>query len=266
MAAPRELLLLVLSAGLCAGCAGDTTVEIANNDVEGLVQAIHDANQRPGHTTIRLARRGLYVLTREAQDGLLLPEVHDRLTLDGNYAEIRGYSPRPASLLEVEDGAELRLLNLVLAEGTDGALRNFGELTLENVSIVDSSVDRATAILLNHGRLVARDSEIAYNLLFAGPRDSGTVLNYGELVLEATQVHGNRALGRDAMVAVAGGILNFGSLRAKGLQVVDNEEPGEERPALHFGGVLNLGNGHVQGLAEAGAVRDGRQAAVLAGL
>lgn len=260
----RELLLLVLVAGLPA-CARDTTVEIANNDARGLVAAIREANERPGHTTIRLARRGFYVLGQEVREGLLLPPVTDRLTLEGNYAEIRGYSARPASLLQVEDGARVELKDLVLAEGTDGAVRNFGELEMRNVAIVDSSVRQAPYIVLNHGRIVARDSEIAYNLLFAGRRDSGTVLNYGELELDATRVHGNRTVGSDARVAAAGGILNFGTLRADGLAIEDNEPPGEALPSLHFGGVLNLGNGRVEGLAGAGRVRDGREAAMLAG-
>lgn len=260
----RELSLLALVAGLAA-CSNGTTVEIANNDARGLVEAIRLANERPGHTTIRLARRGFYVLGQEVREGLLLPPVTDRLTLEGNYAEIRGYSARPASLLQVEDGARVELEDLVLAEGTDGAVRNFGELVMRNVAIVDSSVRQAPYIVLNHGRLVARDSEIAYNLLFAGRRDSGTVLNYGDLELDATRVHGNRAVGSDARVAAAGGILNFGTLRADGLAIEDNEAPGEALPRLHFGGVLNLGNGRVEGLASADSVRDGREAAMLAG-
>lgn len=265
MPASRTLLLLVLISGLCA-CARQATVEIANNDVAGLVRAIEQANASPGHTTIRLARRGLYVLTQESREGLLLPIISDRLTLEGNHAEIRGYSARPASLLEVGEGAELRLYDVVLAEGTDGAVRNFGELSLHNVAIVDSSVRQASAIVLNHGHITARDSEIAYNLLFAGRRDAGTVLNYGQMVLEATRVHGNRVLGTYEAVAAAGGILNFGTLRARDLALEDNAEPGEARPSLHFEGVLNLGNGVFEGETAPGAVRDGRQAAVLAGL
>ena len=265
MSTIRPVLLLVLSAFLAA-CSRGATVEIANNDVQGLVQAIDEANARPGHTTIRLARRGLYVLRDEAGAGLLLPPMRDRLTIEGNYAEIRGYSPNPASLLEIAEGAELDMENLVLAEGTDGAVRNFGELAMRNVSIVDSSVRGATSILLNHGRITARDSEIAYNLLFARQRDSGTVLNYGEMDLRTTRVRGNRAVGPHEAVAAAGGILNFGQLHADGLVLEDNSPEGEESPGLHFGGVLNLGNGRVEGNPGAGKVRDGRITAVLAGL
>ncbi len=260
---PALLLALVLS---LAACSRSATVEIANNDVDALVQAIREANERPGHTTIRLARRGLYVLRDEVAAGLLLPTVRDRLTVEGNYAEIRGYSPRPASLLEVAEGAVLHVQDLVLAEGTDGAVRNYGELALRNVSVVDSSVRHASSILLNHGRLTARDSEIAYNLMFATRRDSGTVLNYGEMDLQGTRVHGNRAVGPHAEVAVAGGILNFGHLHARSLALEDNSAPGEDLSSLHFGGVLNLGNGRVDGDADSASVRDGRPAALFAGM
>jgi len=264
MRTSRDLLLLVLLCGLAA-CSRNTTVEIANNDARGLVAAIRQANENPGHTTIRLARRGFYVLSEEVRDGLLLPPVGDRLTVEGNYAEIRGYSARPASLLEVQDGARVALENLVLAEGTDGAVRNFGELELRNVSIVDSSVRQAPYIVLNHGRITARDSEIAYNLLFAGHRDAGTVLNYGDLELDATRVHGNRTVGVDASLAAAGGILNFGTVRADGLDLDDNALPGEDVPSLHFDGVLNLGNGRVLGRGAPVSVRDGRDVVMLAG-
>jgi hypothetical protein len=196
----------------------------------------------------------------------LLPNIQGDLTIEGNHAEIRGYSANPAAILHIEDGARVDLHNLVVAEGTDGAVRNFGKLKLENVSIVDSSVRTLPAIVLNHGYIEAFDTEIAYNLLLGNRRDAGTVLNYGEMDLESSSIHGNRAIGRHRTVAVAGGVLNFGTITAKELLLEDNELPGDEVPSLSFGGILNLGNGHFSGTASAGAVRDARQVGVLAGL
>jgi hypothetical protein len=262
---PRELLLLVAVAGLSA-CARDDAIEIPNNDVNSLVAAIRSANSTPGHQTIRLARNGLYVLSKEAEAGLLLPTVRGDLTIQGNYAEVRGYSGKPAALLQVEDGAAVWLENMALAEGTDGAVRNFGNLTLQHVAIVDSSVHQASAIVLNHGRIEASDSEIAYNLLLANSRDCGTVLNFGEIELTTTRIHDNRALGRYPTTAVAGGILNFGSVQADGLMLEDNQLPDEELPSLNFGGILNLGNGRFVGSTSADSVREGRYVAAVAGL
>lgn len=264
----RTAPVLLLLAGLTtlAGCSRGLDVEIANNDSAGLREAIRQANARPGHDTIRLARNGLYILGTPEQAGLLLPPLQGDLTLEGNYAEIRGYSDKPAAILEVETGAEVRIANLVLAEGTDGAVRNFGALRLENVAVVDSSVVTMPAIVLNHGRLEAVDSQFAYNLLLANRRDAGTLLNYGDLALERSRIHDNRTVGRQPTVAAAGGILNFGSVKVDGLRIEDNELAGDEAPTLSFGGILNLGNGRVTGDTTTGAVRDARHGAMITGI
>jgi hypothetical protein len=259
------VLLLISGLGTLAACTRETAVDIANNDSAALVTAIRQANENPGPDTIRLARNGLYILGTPAQPGLLLPPIEGQLTIEGNHAEVRGYSDKPAAILEVAQDARLRIADLVLAEGNDGAVRNYGELRLENVAIVDSSVATMPAIVLNHGRIEAVDSEIAYNLLLANRRDAGTVLNYGELELERSRIHDNRTVGRQRTLAAAGGILNFGSVKADGLVIHDNELPAEDAPLLSFGGILNIGNGRVSGTTPAEAVRDARQPAMFAG-
>ncbi len=261
----HTLLLLTGLASLGA-CSRGIEFEIANNDSAALVKAIRTANATPGHDTIRLARNGLYILNKEAQAGLLLPSIQGDITIEGNRSEIRGYSAEPAAILQVEDNANVRIEHLVLAEGTDGAVRNYGQLHLDHVGIVDSSVSKTSAIVLNHGQLEASDSEIAYNLLLGNRRDAGTVLNYGEIELNGSRIHDNRALGRYPTVAVAGGILNFGSIKADGLKLENNELQEDDAPSLSFGGILNLGNGHFSGnTSNAGSVRDGRHAAMLVG-
>lgn len=258
-------LLLLAGLGNLTACSRGIEIDVANNDSAALVEAIRQANASPGHDTIRLARNGLYILGTPSKPGLLLPLIEGDLTLEGNYGEIRGYSDEPAAILEVAQDAELRVANLVLAEGTDGAIRNYGGLVLDHVSVVDSSVAKMPAIVLNHGRMEVLDSQIAYNLLLANRRDSGTVLNYGEMELERSRIHDNRAVGRQSTVAAAGGILNFGDVKADGLVLEDNELDSENTPGLSFGGILNLGNGRVTGMTATNSVRDARHAAVFTG-
>lgn len=262
---PTTLVLLIAGLGGLSACTRDDAVEIANNDSAALVEAIRQANARPGPDTIRLARNGLYILNTPAEPGLLLPPIEGDLTLEGNHGEIRGYSDKPAAILEVAQGAEMRITHLVVAEGTDGAIRNYGGLVLDHVAVVDSSVATMPAIVLNHGQLEVIDSQVAFNLLLANRRDSGTVLNYGELELERSRIHDNRAVGRQPTVAAAGGILNFGSVKVDGLVLQDNELAAEDSPRLSFGGILNLGNGRVTGTTPADAVRDARHVAALTG-
>lgn len=259
----KHLLVITVAAGLCA-CGRGFEAEIANNDSVGLSDAIRAANAAPGHSTIRLARNGFYILSREDEAGLLLPSIQGRLTLEGNYAELRGYSTRPAAILEVQEGARLEIENLVVAEGTDGTLRNYGWLRLDNVDVVDGSVSASPAIVLNHGELVAIGGEIAYNHLLSNRRDAGTVLNYGSARFTDTRIHGNRAIGRYASVAASGGVLNFGLVEADDLAFDDNELPAEDRPRLSFGGILNMGNGRVTGTAPAESVRDAGLAEIIA--
>lgn len=250
----RPVVCLSLLAGIfLAGCS--RSVEIANNDSQGLVDAIRAAGATPGTDRIRLARNGLYVLDSEAEKGLLLPTLRGKIRIEGNGSEIRGYSARPAALLQVENAATVTLENLVLAEGTEGAIRNFGDLTMESVRVVDSSVHTSTSIVLNHGILKVRDSDIAYNLMLGNLRDAGTVLNYGEIELERSGIHGNRALGGYPSVVVAGAILNYGRIRADQLLLENNELP-DDLPGLRRGGILNIGNGEFKGSTSSGNVRD----------
>jgi len=74
---------------------------------------------------------------QQAQPGRRLT-VKGRLTIKSNHAEIQSYSSQPSALLEIDAGADVQPTNLVVAEGTDGALRNFGELCSAHVAIVDS--------------------------------------------------------------------------------------------------------------------------------
>lgn len=255
MPSAKLLLAIALVSGLSA-CSRGIDIEIANNDSTGLANAIHAANEASGHSTIRLARRGLYILSLESEPGLLLPTVTGRLTIEGNHAEIRGYSPEPAAILEMREGSQVRIRDLVVAEGTNGAVRNYGRLRLSNVAIVDASVSTQPAILLNHGELETVGGEIAYNHLLSSRRDAGTVLNYGHARFTDTRIHGNRAIARHSAVAVSGGVLNFGLVSAEGLSFEDNEIPAEDSPRLSFGGILNIGNGRVSGTSPAEDIRD----------
>jgi hypothetical protein len=172
-----------------SGCT--TEIEVANHDSNALIAAIRAANAKPGAYRISLAHRGLYVLGNAAEQGLLLPAIKGKLTIDGDGSEIRSYASGRVALLEVASSGDLSLHKLSLAEGTDGAIRNFGKLTLESTRVLDSTGTRRTAIVLNRGQLVARDSELAYNNLEATGPDAKTILNFGKLRLENTRVHDN---------------------------------------------------------------------------
>jgi hypothetical protein len=236
--------LLLAGAVALTGCNHQT--EIANLDSKALVAAIRAANQNPGPDTIRLAKGGLYTLRGAAETGLLLPTIDGELLIDGQGAEIRRDSNDRVALLQIARDGKVTLRNLSLAEGTDGAVRNFGNLRLESVRITDSSSWSSPAIVLNHGELHAQDSEIAYNDLPMNHRDGGTVVNYGQLTLDNTRIHDNLVQTRYPSLAAAGAILNLGTVRATGPGIEHNSAEGSSS-GLSFNGVVDLGNGRVDG-------------------
>lgn len=246
---------LLFASVLLGLAACSRTVEIGDHDAAGLAAAIRQANDSGRSTTLRLARHGMYVVRDDAGDGLLLPSVRGKLAIEGNGAEIRAYTRGPVALLQVEQGGELHLEKLSLAEGSDGAVRNFGTLVLDQVRITDSVARRAQGIVLNHGVLSARDSEIAYNTLAIARRDAGTVLNYGDIELDRTTIHDNRTLGQYPSLAVAGGVLNYGRLSVDGLRLADNDAD-NGGGLFQTAGILNIGNGQVRGQIARDAIRE----------
>ena len=244
------ILLLTGALSLCA-CSHQT--EVADLDANSLVAAIRAANQRPGPDTIRLAKGGLYTLREQSEAGLLLPTIDGELTIDGQGAEIRRDSNGRAALLQIASGGKVTLKNLSLAEGSDGAVRNYGSLRLQSVKITDSSSWGGSSIVLNHGELQAQDSEIAYNELPMNHRDAGTVLNYGRLILDNTRIHDNLVQTRYPGLATAGAILNLGTIRVSGTGIEHNSAV-SELAGPSFNGVVDLGNGRVDGNLPGSAV------------
>ncbi len=258
---PTGLALLGMLA--ISGCSRE--IELANNDAAGLVDAIRRANSTPGGETIRLARNGLYILQSAAEPGLLLPVIHGKLRIEGNGAEIRGYTSSRVALVEVAAGSDVQLRQLSLAEGSNGAIRNFGKLKLQSTRVVDSIGTGISAIVLNHGQLVAEESEFAYNALGGSLRDSGTVMNYGDLRLAGSRIHDNSVQSSRAGALAAGAVLNMGTLRVNEVRL-ENNSTGDVANATKNGGtgvagVLNLGNGTVQGKLPAGVATNAAELA-----
>lgn len=204
---PR-LLLLGSLALLATACTRETT--IADHDGKALVQALRAAQAGTGPQRIILARRGSYVLSAPAEAGLLLPSITGKLTIEGNGAEIRSYAKGDIALLEVGREGEVTLRDLALAEGSDGAIRNFGSLHMVSTSVLDSTGNRASSIVLNRGRLQLEDSVVAYNSLDGDQSEASMVLNYGELLLDNARVHDN------VVAHGVNGILNLGRGRVEG--------------------------------------------------
>jgi hypothetical protein len=237
------LALLLLS---CAVPAHSADVFVQNRDSHGLVRAIESANLSPGVTRIRLAPGGIYTLGEVLPGRLGLPVIRGTLQIEGNDAEIRRYSTEAMTLLEVAAGAELSIERLTLAEGSLGAIRNHGKLSLDQVVISDSSAESLRGIVVNHGELLARHCTIAWNRIEGGGRDVGTVINHGRMHLVDSLIADNILSRRHASLAAAGAILNHGVLTLETADILRNQIL-DDLGGLAFPAVVNLHGGAVDG-------------------
>lgn len=239
-----SLVSLALAAGALSASA--TEVSIKNRDTDGLVAAIHAANMSNSDTTIHLAEDGLYTLveTADEQANSALPMLQGRLTIVGHGAELRVYSREAFGILSVGKNAEVKLVDLTLAEAGHGAIQNRGSLHLKGVSVIDNLSGSGFAIVENYGTLRAIDSEISFNQLAASERDAGTLVNYGDLELVRTGIESNFISRRYDSLVAASAVLNFGQVRLNGVRIRENTAQHEEE-SKSLGTIVNLGNGAV---------------------
>lgn len=221
--------------------------EIPDRDVPALIRALQKAAQTPEADRITLAYGGIYTLDVADSPGLGLPVLRGELLIEGNGAEIRRYAEARMVLLEVAEGARVQIRKLTLAEGNRGALRNYGELSLERVSITDSFNDRSEAIVFNAGTLNLRDSLIGWNQVSALAGQHGLIDNRGSLHLQRASIVGNSISRASESASGAAAVLNAGVLTADAIDFLANELI-DPFGGLSFVAVLNLGTGTAQGL------------------
>ena len=244
----RTLFPTLLCFALMPLAAHADDYQIDNRDEPGLIRALQQSALTPGPDRIILAAGGIYTLEHTDSAGLGLPALRGELVIEGNGAEIRRYTSEPMTLLEVAKGAEVTIRQLTLAEGSLGALRNYGTLTLENVAITDSVNDRTDAIVWNEGTLRLRDSLIGYNQLHGDGAGHGIVVNLGQLDLQRTQVIGNLIKRRTQDVEIAATVVNRGEMTAIASEFSTNHFS-DPFGSLRFSSVLNLAGGTASGLA-----------------
>lgn len=209
--------------------------QIASRDEAGLIRAIRAANASPEADIIHLAADGIYTLDLTDSNGLGLPPISGRLQIQGHGAEIRRYGDKPMQLLEIAPEAVVQISDLGMAEANRGALVNHGHLTLDRVTITDSDNDPAAAhaIVLNHGRMLMRDSLLGYNRVRGVAENGSIVVNSGVLELFGTRFIANEVVRSSGDALAAGAVLNQGTLAVENSLFEDNtvDSPNGDRVA-----------------------------------
>lgn len=165
--------------------------DIADGDVAGLIAAIDTANSDAAADTINLAAGGTYTLTvveDPAQNGPVgLPLITSQITISGNAATIERSSAGGTPVF--------RLLTV----------DDFGDLSLNDVTVTGFVADSAGGAISNHGALTLTNSTVSGN---GTPTNGGGIRNFasGTVTLISSTISGNTADGS------AGGIQNLGIL------------------------------------------------------
>ena len=210
---------------------------VAQGDTDGFAQAIMLTNTSPEADVIELAP-GVYALEDavKGKEGFVaLPVITGQLVIRGAKVELRAYTSRSLHLLEVAAGASLKLEGVTLAEGTDGALVNYGHTELRGVSVIDQTTRTAAAIISNFGEITLVRCELSFNTINAS-QNAGTIVNYGFADIRNTNIRGNIVSRRFQSLVLASALLNYGKAELKQVTLSDNEAMGGF-PSVNVSGV-----------------------------
>lgn len=231
--------VIALLANALACQANALVYNVNQGDSVGFANAILQANATPEADVIELAA-GVYALTDavKAREGYVaLPVITGQLVIRGAKAELRAYTKRSVHLLEVAVGATVKIEGLTLAEGTDGALVNYGRTDLHNVSVIDQTTRTAPAIISNFGEMTLVRCELSFNTINAS-QNAGTIINYGFAGIRNTRIRGNVVSRRFQSLVLASGLLNYGRAELHAVTLSDNEAIGGF-PSLSVSGVAH---------------------------
>lgn len=228
---------VVLAAAAITGHANALIYSVAQGDSIGFAQAIVQANASPEADVIELAP-GVYALADavKGKEGFVaLPVITGQLVIRGAKAELRAYTRRSVHLLEVASAASLKLISLTLAEGTNGAIVNYGTTELRGVAIIDQTTRTAPAIISNFGEITLVRCELSFNTINAS-QNAGTIINYGFADIRNTRIRSNIVSRRFQSLVLASALLNYGKAELKQVTLSDNEAIGGF-PSVNVSGI-----------------------------
>jgi hypothetical protein len=243
-------------------CAGDNVFDVADGDVQGLIDAIHAANAASTQeaarsiaapAVINLAADGNYTLT-EVNNTFLgangLPLITGTMIINGNGATIARSSAAGTPefrILRAQSGSTLTLRDLTLTNGVvisgekeaqfGGALNSFGAVTLERTRIISNTAGVAGGgIFLGDGPVVITDSLLISNS--AGGAGGGLQVQAGKVDLIAITIENNRAPDGGGLVTVVGS--KALTLTVNRSTIVRNSATGSDNPVEGTGGGIRL--------------------------
>lgn len=246
MTLKRASLAVALVSATATFSAQATTV-FPVESTEQLIAAIVAANETPEADIISMERT-FYLLTSVYSEDQksALPAITSPIVIRGNGAELRRYSSADFRLFHVTEKGHLRLEQVVLAEGSIGAIRNHGVTELRQVALVDSTARGASAIVENYGEMRLTHCEVSFNTVAGASRDAGTIVNWGKLWLNSTTFQGNQLSRRYEGVALASTVLNYGTADIEDVVISENVAGDIALEGAPQAPLVNLGNGRLE--------------------
>lgn len=244
---PNRATIVAALLGTTAAFSVQATTVFPVESTAELIAAIEAANQTPEADIISM-ERALYVLDSAHSDNqkAALPAITTPMVIRGNGAELRRYSSKDFRLFHVSETGHLRLEQVVLAEGSIGAIRNHGITELRRVALVDSTARGASAIVENYGEMRLTHCEVSFNTVAGASRDAGTIVNWGKLWLNSTTFQGNQLSRRYEGVALASTVLNYGTADIEDVVISENVAGESTFDGAPQAPLVNLGNGRLE--------------------
>lgn len=228
--ARRILPALAVSISLAAHAAD---FPVAAGDVDGLREAIEDANNSPGADTVTL-EPGTYILTEvdnNEEGPNELPLINSAITIsvaDGGSATIFRSAAAPSfRLFTVTSNGALGLVNITLAQGVaalGGAIFNEGTAIVQDCLVTQNNSTSSAGAIFSSGLLSIDRSTISTNESFS---DGGGILNTGSGFISSSLIYDNYA------ARGGGGIANLGNLQLSNVTISGN------RADVDGGGIVN---------------------------
>lgn len=243
-------------------CAGGNVFDVADGDVQGLIDAINAANQTgtsdpersiAAPAVINLAANGHYTLTAVDNTDLGgngLPVITGTVIINGKGATIARSSAVGTPefrILRARSGSTLTLRDLTLTNGVvitgeiddqfGGALNSLGAVTLERTRIISNTAGvGGGGIFLGDGPVVITDSLVISNS--AGSAGGGLQVQAGTVDLIAVTIENNRAPDGGGLVTVIGS--KALTLTINRSTIVKNSATGSNNPVEGTGGGIRL--------------------------
>lgn len=194
-----------------------------------LSEALRLAAEDADFDRVLLEPDATYILGRERIERL--PNLRGQIQIIGNGATVRRYADADAAVFHIEESATVHLTNLRIADGSNGAINNLGDLIMTDCVLEDNAGALRASALENHGTAVLTRTRIQFNS-YSGSGPGGAIYNSGSLRLNDSIIAENTAHG--SLQGLGAALVNLGSAWVDRSEIFNNSGPYHDASAAIY--------------------------------